>query len=250
MGELDAAAQAWGLAVTGGRVSHTHVAGLTLGSGSGWLERTHGYTCESLISAELVLADGSVVCASAEENAELFWGLRGGGGNFGVVTEFEFRLRPVGPLVLAASIWYPRAVAGELARFYRNVMEDAPDHVGGALALVTGPSAAFVPREHRTKPACQLRLMYFGDRADWPKALRPLLEWGSPWAMVVGSMPYVDVQRISDAWHPWGIREYSRVDYLPELPDKAIHAPRRRGRGKLAALGGDAVSARRGGVAV
>jgi FAD/FMN-containing dehydrogenase len=221
-GELDAATQDYGLAVTGGRVSHTGVAGLTLGSGSGWLERSHGYTCQSLRSARVVTADGTVVRASAGENAGLFWGLRGGGGNFGVVTEFEFGLQPVGPLVLAARIWYPRSVAGQLARWYRDVMQDAPEQLGGGLAFVTAPRADFVPVEHRGKPACVLRVIWAGDPGDGATAARPLLEWGRPWARLAGPMPYVQVQRIADAWHPWGTREYSRVDYLPELTDDAV----------------------------
>jgi FAD/FMN-containing dehydrogenase len=223
-GELDAATQARGLAVTGGRVSHTGVAGLTLGSGSGWLERAFGYTCESLISAELVTADGVILRASAEQHPDLFWGLRGGGGNFGVVTEFEFRLRPVGPHVLVARLWYSRSVAGELARFYRDVMIGAPDEIGGALRLVTAPSAEFVPREHRGRPACVLLVISFGDSDDGGETARALLEWGRPWAKLVGLTPYRELQRGVDHLHAWGSREYSRVDYLPQLPDPAIDA--------------------------
>ena len=115
-GEFDAATQAHGLAVTGGRISHTGVAGLTLGSGSGWLERACGITCESLVSAEVVTADGRILRASAHENPELFWGLKGGGGNFGVVCEFEFALQPVGPIVYAGMVMHPRAAAPELLR--------------------------------------------------------------------------------------------------------------------------------------
>src|SRR3984893_15547724 len=133
--ELDAAAQEHGLAVTGGRVSDTGVGGLALGSGSGWLERMYGFTCESLISAEVVTADGEVVTASADENAELFWALRGGGGNFGVVTEFQFRLHPVGPILTARMLLWPRAQAGEVIRFYREFIAEAPDEVGGGVAL-------------------------------------------------------------------------------------------------------------------
>jgi FAD/FMN-containing dehydrogenase len=119
-----------------------------------------------------------ILRASAEEHPDLFWGLRGGGGNFGVVTEFEFRLRPVGPLVLVARLWYSRSVAGELARFYRDVMIGAPDEIGGALRLVTAPSAEFVPREHRGRPACVLLVISFGDSDDGGETARALLEWG------------------------------------------------------------------------
>ena len=150
-GELDAATQAHGLAVTGGRVSHTGIAGLTLGSGSGWLERKYGTTCENLIAAEVVTADGRIVRAAADENAELLWGLRGAGGNFGVVTQFEFRLHPVGPIVYAGMILHPRSAAKELTRVYRDFMEHAPDEVGGGLALLTAPPEDFVPAARQGK---------------------------------------------------------------------------------------------------
>jgi FAD/FMN-containing dehydrogenase len=171
-----------------------------------------------------VTADGTVLLVSGAENPDLFWGLRGGGGNFGVVSEFEFRLAPLGPLVLAAGIWYQSSVAGELARFYRDFMAEAPDEVGGGLRLLTAPSAEFVPHEHQGRPACQLCVIYFGDPDDGLEVARPLLDWGRPWARLVAPAPYVEVQRVSDGRHRWGIREYSRVDYLPEVPDEAIDA--------------------------
>jgi FAD binding domain len=220
--ELDAATQEHGLAVTGWRVSHTGVAGLTLGSGSGWLERMYGMTCASLLSAEVVTADGQVLQASAEENADLFWGLRGGGGNFGVVTEFQFGLHPVGPIVFAGMILYPRAVAAELARYYRDFIQQAPEEVGGGLALITAPPEEFVPEEARGKPACGLIVIYVGDPQQGEQAFRPLLEWGDPWLTMVQPMPYVAVQQLIDPANPWGINEYAKVDYLPELPDEAI----------------------------
>jgi FAD/FMN-containing dehydrogenase len=223
-GEFDAATQQHGLALTGGRVSHTGIAGLTLGSGSGWLERKYGVTCESLLSAQVVTADGRVVHASAEENPDLFWGLKGGGGNFGVVTEFEFRLYPVGPLVYAGMILHPRAAAADLARFYRDFIEQAPDEVGGAFALVTAPPEEFVPERARGKPACGVVLIYAGDPDRGERAFRPLLEWGEPWLTTVEPMPYVGVQRLIDGGHPWGISEYPKTDYLRELPDDAIGA--------------------------
>ena len=223
-GELDAATQQHGLAVTGGRVTHTGIAGLTLGSGSGWLERKYAMTCDSLLSAEVVTADGRVVRASADENADLFWGLRGGGGNFGVVTEFEFRLHPVDPIVFAGMILHPRAAARELARFYRDFMQQAPDEVGGALALITAPPEEFVPEAARGKPACGVIVIYVGDPQQGEDALRPLLEWGEPWIKLVQPMPYAGLQQIIDTRNPWGISEYSKIDYLPELPDEAIDA--------------------------
>ena len=223
-GELDAATQEHGLAVTGGRVTHTGVAGLTLGSGSGWLDRMFGPTCESLISAEVVTADGSVVRASAEQNADLFWGLKGGGGNFGVVTEFEFRLHPVGPIVYAGMVMHPRAAAPELLRFYRDFMAGAPDEACGGLALLTAPPEDFLPEQARGKPATGLIVLYVGDPAEGEEVLRPLVEWGDPWLKMVQPMPYVAVQQMIDAGNPWGISEYFKIDYLPELPDEAIDA--------------------------
>jgi hypothetical protein len=227
--ELDAATQEHGLAVTGGRVSHTGIAGLTLGSGSGWLERKYGMTCASLLSAEVVTADGRVLRASADEDADLFWGLKGGGGNFGVVTDFEFRLHPVGPIVYAGMILHPRAAAGELTRFYRDFMADAPDAAGGALALVTAPPADFVPEHARGKPACGIIVIYVGDPAEGERAFRPLLAWGEPWLTMVQPMPYTAVQQLLDPGYPWGIMDYGKADYLRALPDEAIDEMVRRG---------------------
>jgi FAD/FMN-containing dehydrogenase len=223
-GELDAATQRHGLAVTGGRVTHTGIAGLTLGSGSGWLERKYGMTCQSLISAQVVTADGRLLRASAGENADLLWGLKGAGGNFGVVTEFEFRLHRVGPVIFAGMMLYPRSDARELARFYRDFMAQAPDEVGGGLALITAPPEQFVPEHARGKPACGLILTYAGDPRRGEQVLRPLTEWGKPWVKMVQPMPYVAVQQLLDPSHPWGISVYAKVAYLRELPDEAIAA--------------------------
>ena len=222
--ELDAATQEHGLAVTGGRISHTGIAGLTLGSGSGWLERMVGVTCESLLAAEVVTADGRILRASADENPDLLWGLKGGSGNFGVVTEFEFRLHPVGPMVFGGLILHPRSAGRGLARFYRDFMAQAPDEVGGAFALVTAPTEEFVPPDARGKPSCGLLLFHAGDPAAGEEALRPLLDWGDPWVRLAQPMPYVALQTLIDGGHPWGICEYAKTDYLHELPDEAIDA--------------------------
>jgi FAD/FMN-containing dehydrogenase len=221
-GELDAATQEHGLAVPGGRVTHTGVAGLTLGSGSSWIDRKYGATCESLISAEVVTADGQVRRASADENPDLLWGLKGGGGNFGVVTEFEFRLHPVGPILYAGMIMYPRSAAPELLRFYRDFMEAAPDEVGGGLAMLTAPPEEFVPEEGRGQPAVGVIVVYVGDPGEGEEVLRPLVEWGEPWVKMVQPMPYVAVQQMIDPDSPWGINDYFKIDYLRELPDEAV----------------------------
>lgn len=223
-GELDAATQEHGLAIPGGRVTHTGVAGLTLGSGSAWLDRMFGPTAANMVSAEVVTADGRVVRASADENSELFWGLRGGGGNFGVVTEFEFRLHPVGPIVFGGMILHPREAAPDLMRFYRDFVEGAPDEVCGGVALITAPPEDFVPEHARGKPACAIVLLYVGDPAAGEDAMRPLVEWGDPLVRMVQPMPYVAIQQMLDDGNPWGISEYFKVDYLPDLPDEAIDA--------------------------
>jgi FAD/FMN-containing dehydrogenase len=221
-GELDAATQEHGLAVTGGRVSDTGVGGLALGSGSGWLERAFGLTCESLLSAEVVTADGSIVTANAEENPELFWGLRGGGGNFGVVTEFEFRLHPVGPIIAAGMLLYPRAQARELIANYRDFIAAAPEQVGGGLALLTAPPEEFVPEDIRGKPAVGIVYCHVGSPEEGMAAAEPLRSFGSPIVDMIQPMPYAVVQQMLDAGSPRGVREYFKVDTLSELSDAAI----------------------------
>jgi FAD/FMN-containing dehydrogenase len=220
--ELDGAAQEHGLAVTGGRVSDTGVGGLALGSGSGWLERIYGVTCTSLVSAEVVTADGEIVRASAEENPDLFWGLRGGGGNFGVVTEFEFQLHPVGPIVMGGLLLYPRSQAREVMRFYRDFMEKAPDQVCGGLALLTAPPEEMIPEELRGQPAVGIVFCYVGTPEEGEEAIRPLREATSPAVDIVQPMPYAALQQMLDAGNPHGIHEYFKIDWLKELPDDAI----------------------------
>jgi len=182
----------------------------------------YGVTCESLLSAEVVVADGSVVRASADENADLFWGLRGGGGNFGVVTEFEFRLHPVGPILTGGMLLYPRAQARELIRLYRDFIERAPDQVCGGLALITAPPEDFVPEEMRGQPAVGIVYCYVGSSDEGVEALRPLRESVVPIVDLVQPMPYTALQQMMDAGNPRGIREYFKIDWLRELPDEAI----------------------------
>jgi FAD/FMN-containing dehydrogenase len=220
--ELDAATQEHGLAVTGGRVSDTGVAGLALGSGSGWLERMYGFTCESLNSAELVTANGEVVTASETENPELFWGLRGGGGNFGVVTEFEFRLRPAGPIMSAGLLAWPRTQATEVIRFYRDFIAQAPVEVGGAVALLTAPPEPFVPQDLQGRPAVGVVYCYVGPIEQGMEAARPLREFCSPAVDLVQPMPYTALQAMLDGGMQPGTREYFKVDWLASLSDEAI----------------------------
>jgi FAD/FMN-containing dehydrogenase len=221
-GHMDAATQEHGLAVTGGRVSDTGVGGLATGSGSGWLERMYGVTCESLLSAQVVVADGSIVRASADENPELFWGLRGGGGNFGAVTEFEFRLHPVGPIVMGGMLVYPRERANEVLRIYRDFIEAAPDEVGGGAALITAPPEEFVPEAMRGQAAMGIVFIYVGPVEDGEKVARQLREATNPVIDMVQPMPYVALQQMLDAGNPRGVREYFKVDWVNEMPDQAI----------------------------
>jgi len=221
-GELDAATQEHGLAVTGGRVSTTGVAGLALGSGSGWLERSLGFTCDNLVAAELVTADGRQVTASHDENPELFWALRGGGGNFGVVTAFHLRLHPVGPIVLGGLLMYPAALAGDLVRFWRDFMAGAPDELGTGLAFITAPPEEFVPEPARGQPVCGVIACYAGAVEDGEEALRPLREFGPPALDAIGPMPYVAVQQLIDHGNPKGKRNYWTADFYEDLPDKAV----------------------------
>jgi FAD/FMN-containing dehydrogenase len=220
-GELDAATQAHGLAVTGGRVPSTGVAGLTLGSGSGWIERKCGFTCDNLLSAEVVTADGNVVTASETDNADLFWGLRGGGGNFGIVTEFTFRLHEVGPMVWGGMLIYPPQRAAEIARAYRDFVLKAPDEVGSGLAFVTAPDAEFVPEPARGHPMIGIICCYLGRPEDGPAAYAPLLDL-EPAMVMADVMPYVAVQGLIEPGNPKGLLNYWTGDFYDELPDEAL----------------------------
>lgn len=221
-GAVDAATQAHGLAVTGGRVSTTGVGGLALGSGSGWLERAFGFSCDSLLSAEVVTASSEVVMASEDSHPDLFWALRGGGGNFGVVTEFTFGLHPVGPIVLGGMLLYPGFMAGDVLRHWRDFMADAPREVGSGVALITAPPEEFVPEPARGMPAVGVILLYAGDVEEGRAVLEPLTSFGPPAANLVQPMPYVAVQQLLDPPNQKGMSNYWSADFLAELPDEAI----------------------------
>jgi len=221
-GEFDAATQEHGLAVTGGRVTTTGISGLALGSGSGWLQRKFGYTCDNLVQAEVVTADGRKVIASEDENPDLFWGLRGGGGNFGVVTAFHLRLHPLGPIVLGGMLMYPAPMAADLTRFWRDFMLAAPDEVGSGMAFITAPPEEFVPEPVRGQPVVGVVLCYAGDPDEGEQVLRPLREFGPPGMDMVDRMPYVAVQQLIDASNPKGLLNYWSADFVAELPDEAV----------------------------
>jgi FAD/FMN-containing dehydrogenase len=223
-GELDRETQAFGLAVTGGRVSHTGIAGLTLGGGSGWIERKFGFAVDNLISADVVTADGRFVRASAQENEDLFWGLRGGGGNFGIVTSFEYRLHPVGPIVLGGMLVYPAEQAREVLRFYRDFIEEAPDELGGGCAFVVAPPEPFVPEHVQGTQVLAVVVCYVGPVEDGEAAIRPLTDARPPALDMVQPMPYTVVQSLTDAGNPHGMQNYWKAGFLEELPDEAIDA--------------------------
>ena len=221
-GTIDAATQEHGLAVTGGRVTSTGVGGLSLGSGSGWLERACGFTCDNLLKAEVVTADGRIVTASADEHPDLFWALRGGGGNFGIVTEFTFKLHQVGPIVLGGLLMYPAEMARDVLRFWRDFMLGAPDEVGGGVAFITAPPADFVPEPVRGHPVVGVVICYAGDPDEGARVLEPLINFGPPAINMVQPMPYVAVQQLIDEGNPKGVRNYWSADFFESLPDEAI----------------------------
>ena len=219
---LDAATQEHGLAVTGGRVSSTGVAGFTLGSGSGWLERVMGFAADSLISARVVTAEGDIVTASADEHPDLFWALRGGGGNFGVVVEFEFALRPIGPTILGGSRFYGIDAAPQVIAAFRDVMVQAPDEVCGGLTFITAPVAPFVPESLRGQPALAHMLLWAGDLVDGERGLACFDELGTPAVDLVDAKPYATVQRTLDAFAGPGMRNYYTSGLMREMPQTAI----------------------------
>lgn len=221
--DVDAATQAHGLAVPGGVLSDTGVGGLTLGGGMGWLSNRHGLTIDNLESVEIVLADGRTVRASASELPDLFWALRGGGGNFGVVTEFEYRLHPVGPQVhLGLLFWeIERGVDG--LRACRDTMSALPaDYgvlIGGALSA---PAAPFVPPEHQGRIGHALLVAGFGSAPEQAQAITPVREACPPLFEFVSPLPYTDLQKMFDADYPYGIRAYDKALNLTELTDEVI----------------------------
>ena len=221
-GEFDRETQAFGLATTGGRVTHTGIAGLTLGSGSGWLERKFGLTCDNLLSAEVVTASGEFLRANESENEDLFWGLRGGGGNFGIVTSFEYRLHPVGPIVLGGMLLHPVSRAKELLCFWRDYLEEAPDELGGTPAFLTAPPAPFVPEHMKGQSVVGLIVFYAGSPDDGEEWVRPLKEFGPPEVDLVEPMPYTGVQTLVDPANPPGRHNYWKAENMAQLSDEAI----------------------------
>ncbi|MDP8958952.1 MAG: FAD-binding protein [Actinomycetota bacterium] len=221
-GELDAATQAFGLATTGGVVSHTGVAGLTLGGGIGWLMRRHGLTIDNLESAEVVTADGTRVTASRHEHPDLFWGLRGGGGNFGVVTSFTYRLHRIGPDVLAGPVYWAMEDAAEALGFYAEYVEDAPPESNTLVFLRKAPPAPFLPKEMHGRLVCVINMLWTGRPEQAATGLARLRGFGRPLLDLVGVRPYTDLQSMGDAFVPHGWHYYWKSAELGRLDEGAI----------------------------
>jgi hypothetical protein len=210
--EFDRETQAFGLATTGGQISTTGIAGLTLGGGWGYLARQHGLACDNLISADVVTADGHFLTASASEHADLFWGLRGGGGNFGVVTSLEYRLHSVST-VLAGIVAYPFARARAAVRLFRDLTSNAPDELASAVVAITLPDGT---------PVVGMVVCYNGLVSEGERVLKPLKVLGPPLMDQIGPMPYTTAQKLIDGFYPSGFQNYWKSSLLKEIGDEAI----------------------------
>ncbi|MFC5731139.1 MULTISPECIES: FAD-binding oxidoreductase [Nocardioides] len=221
-GDVDHATQAYGLATTGGIVSHTGVGGLTLGGGIGWLMRKHGLAVDNLVEAEVVTAEGMILRASADEHPDLFWALRGGGGNFGVVTSFRFALHPVGPTVLAGPVFWAAEDTTEVLRFYRELVAGAPDELGSIVRLGTIPSLPVVDKDLHFRPAIGVATCYAGPVEDGERVVGALRRFGTPLVDLLGPTRYVDHQSGIDDTVPHGWHYYWKATDLAGLSDEII----------------------------
>jgi hypothetical protein len=224
LADLDAATQAYGLAVPAGVVSHTGVGGLTLGGGMGWFTRKAGLSIDNLLSAQVVTADGRIRRAAPDEHPDLFWAIRGGGGNFGVVTEFEFRLHPAGPIVQVGIQFWPLEQGRDVFRLARDLGETLPRELGLIFGGLSSPPAPFVPEQHHLQPGVGIVIVGFGSAEEHDRVLRrirdalpPLWEFATP-------MPYVGLQQMLDETGAWGNHGYEKGTYLETLSDEAIEA--------------------------
>src|ERR671916_146602 len=222
LGELDRETQAFGLAVPSGIVTHTGVAGLTLGGGIGWIMRKHGLSVDRLRSVDLVTAEGEFVKANREENPDLFWGIRGGGGNFGIVTEFEFDLVPLGPTILAGPIFWAMEDSGKVLRFYRDWVAEAPEELMTIVLHRKAPPLPFVPAELHGKPVVMVVPCWIGDPEEGERFIKPLREFGSPVADGCTPKPYLVHQAMFDPSFEPGRWYYMRSCDVSELSDEII----------------------------
>jgi hypothetical protein len=222
IGELDRATQPFGLAAPAGIVTHTGLAGLTLGGGIGWLMRKHGLTIDRLMEVELITAEGELVRASEDENSDLFWGVRGGGGNFGIVTEFEFRLAQVDPILLAGPILWPIEDSPRLLRFYRNWIAEAPDDLMTIVVHRRAPPLPFVPPELHGELVVGVVCCYAGPVEDGERVVRPLRRFASPVLDLLEPKPFTEHQAMFDPSFPHGWWYYMRACDVSELTDDVI----------------------------
>lgn len=211
--DLDHETQAFALATTAGVVSHTGIAGLTLGGGQGWLMGMHGLTIDNLLSVDIVTADGRLLTANETQNEELFWAICGGGGNFGVVTSFEYRLHPVGPTIFGGMLLYPMSQAREVLRLYGEYIRSTPDEMMAMIGLMTSPDGM---------PVVALVLGWFGPLGEREPYLDPVRALGQPLADLTAEMPYVQLQCLIDAAVPHGMYRYVKMGYLPAMEDEVI----------------------------
>ncbi len=220
-GEMNHDLQAFGLAATGGYVGTTGVGGLTLGGGLGWMVRKHGCALDNLLSADVVTAEGELVRASAKENVDLFWGIRGGGGNFGIVTSFEFQVHPAGT-VLAGLVMHPLSKGREAMRFWRKYEEAAAEEMSNSVVIFTACTELPVPDMLRREPIVALGGVWVGPLEEGERALRPLREYGPPAADIYQPMPYSAAQTMADFLWPKGLYSYWKSSFLKSLSDGAI----------------------------
>lgn len=213
LADLDKATQAYGLATTSGTVTHTGIGGLTLGGGQGWMMNKYGLTIDNLLSAEVVTADGSILVASPTENPDLFWAIRGGGGNFGVVTMFEYQLHKIGTEVAGGMIIYPFADAKKVLQFFRNYSMETPDELTMIAGLLCLPDGT---------PAVAMAAAWIGDVETGKKMLQPMREVATPVADMLGEIPYLQMQAIFDAAVPYGMPRYAKMGYITEINDEMI----------------------------
>jgi len=219
-GEFDLATTNFGLATTGGQVSHTGIAGLTLGGGLGYMMGLHGATCDNLRSAEVVTADGALLEASVDQNADLFWALRGGGGNFGIVTSFRYQLHPIGP-VTAGLLIYPQESSLKVLSFYRNYLPCTPDALDTSVIFLKTPDGL---------DALAIVVVFFGTQAESESTLKPLRRFGPPLADTIAEMPYTQAQQLADPLAPPGNRYYWKANFLDTISDGLVEVLRRQAR--------------------
>lgn len=220
-GELDRETQAFGLAVPGGIQSTTGIAGFTLGGGIGWLSRRFGLTCDNLLAADVVTADGRLLTASEEANDDLFFAIRGGGGNFGVVTSFDYRLHPV-EFVFGGMVFHRLERAAEVLAFFRDYTLSAPDELGAIAFLMTAPDAPDIPRRLRGQPVAAIGVCYTGPLDEAEEVVRAVREFGPPEADRIRPLSYLELQQLTDAANPPGQQNYWKAEYLAGLSDRAI----------------------------